>query len=178
MFNKNYEKLLSLGSGEWTPQSDRRQIGPGLRINSNDSAVLDISWRVRQTAKYKIFGYQGRFLELYLDDVSEVHRKTVSFVDSTKVKSGQSQHFLCIARAVNATKVIVSAAQRKNNRKFNDVFRGYQAIGTEPTALSISLPVYSDQEQPKAKGAFRFNLTCERPGPITIQIFDVRYCVT
>ena len=177
MFNNQYKSLLDQADDTWISQGNHRKLGDGIRINANNAGILDICWRVRQSAKFNVFGHQGRYLELRLDDILNVTRKTISFTDRTAMRRGQIQNFLYVARTVRPTKVIVSAAQRSNSgKKFKDHYRGQQAISNELTALSVSLPAY-DGDDPIKKD-FRFNITCERPGPIVIQIFDVRHCVT
>jgi len=153
MFNNQYKSLLDQADDTWISQGNHRKLGDGIRINANNAGILDICWRVRQSAKFNVFGHQGRYLELRLDDILNVTRKTISFTDRTAMRRGQIQNFLYVARTVRPTK-----------------------ISNELTALSVSLPAY-DGDDPIKKD-FRFNITCERPGPVVIQIFDVRHCVT
>ena len=178
MFSNNFSNLLDSASNIWKPIGNDRDIYKGLRINSNQPSELGISWRVRRDKKYNVFGRQGRYLEVQIAEVANVTRKTISFYDSMETEQCHNQHFLYVARLVRPTDVIISTASRIPGEKFVDTYRDHQVIGVEPTALVATVPYSGELKEAEQKMDFRFNLTFKRPGPILIQILDIRYCAT
>ena len=178
MFSENFERLLDPKYEADQALGNTRRVGKGVRINANQGAQLDISWRSCQSEEHSAFGNGGRFVEFQLDDLDGVTRKTISFTDVGQLNNDKSQHFLCLARTDSPTEVLVTAARRTADEKFAEIARDHQAIDTEPTALTLSVPAAADPSGNPQEHNYRFNITCKQPGPITIQILEVQHCVT
>lgn len=178
-FTRRFAGLVGAGPSEWREIGDEREIAGGLSIQTNSEATVATRWRVATSPEYEGFGWDGRHLDLVVNEVDGVERRSLSIKDKTPDRIDAVMHWLVVMSADAPTQTSFNLGVGKKSGPYEVMARRAISIGPEPTPLHISLRADEVAARFGDHGRrYRLNATFHGNGPLSLRVLDVRHCST